>query len=90
MLPSTARTMRDPNNFSKAWRGARDELDVPGIIAHSFRKTVATLINGEGLSARIGADHPGPHPRLDDASDTMTRCPHPPGPRAQRSRACTS
>jgi integrase len=26
---------------------------------HSFRKTVATLIDEEGLSARIGADHLG-------------------------------
>ena len=26
---------------------------------HSFRKTVATLIDDEGLSARIGADHLG-------------------------------
>ena len=24
---------------------------------HSFRKTVATLIDDQGLSARIGADH---------------------------------
>ena len=27
--------------------------------SHSFRKTVATLIDDEGLSARIGADHLG-------------------------------
>ena len=27
--------------------------------SHSFRKTVATLIDDAGLSARIGADHLG-------------------------------
>lgn len=31
--------------------------------SHSFRKTVATLIDDEGLSARIGADHLG-HTRV--------------------------
>jgi integrase len=32
---------------------------VPGVTTHSFRKTVATLIDDESLSARIGADHQG-------------------------------
>jgi hypothetical protein len=32
---------------------------VPEVTTHSFRKTVATLIDDEGLSARIGADHLG-------------------------------
>jgi integrase len=31
----------------------------PNVTSHSFRKTVATLIDDEGLSARIGADHLG-------------------------------
>jgi integrase len=38
---------------------AREELGVPDATTHSFRKTVATLIDDEGLSARIGADHLG-------------------------------
>ena len=46
-------------NFSGQWRAARDELGVPDVSSHSFRKTVATLIDDEGLSARIGADHLG-------------------------------
>ena len=37
----------------------RDELGVPEVTTHRFRKTVATLIDDEGLSARIGADHLG-------------------------------
>ncbi|KLI06813.1 transposase [Mycolicibacterium conceptionense] len=34
----------------------------------SFRKTVATLIDDEGLSARIGADHLG-HSRISMTQD---------------------
>ena len=37
----------------------RDRLGVPGVTTHSFRKTVATLIDDEVLSAPIGADHLG-------------------------------
>jgi integrase len=59
IFPSTAGTLRDPNNFGKQWRTVRERLGVPGVTTHSFRKTVATLIDDEGLSARIGADHLG-------------------------------
>lgn len=59
IFPSTAGTLRDPNNFAKEWRTARDELGLGDATTHSFRKTVATLIDDEGLSARIGADHLG-------------------------------
>ena len=59
IFPSTAGTWRDPNNFGKQWRTVREELGVPEVTTHSFRKTVATLIDDEGLSARIGADHLG-------------------------------
>ena len=37
----------------------RDDLGMPEVTSHSFRKTVATLIDDAGLSARIGADHLG-------------------------------
>jgi len=37
----------------------REELGVPEVTTHSFRKTLATLIDDEGLSARIGADQLG-------------------------------
>jgi integrase len=59
IFPSSAGTLRDPDNFNKQWRTVRDELSVPDVTSHSFRKTVATLIDDEGLSARIGADHLG-------------------------------
>lgn len=59
IFPSTAGTLRDPDNFNKQWRAVRDELGAPDVTSHSFRKTLATLIDDEGLSARIGADHLG-------------------------------
>jgi integrase len=40
---------------------------------HSFRKTVAALIDDDGLSARIGADHLG-HSKVSMTQDRyMTR-----------------
>ncbi len=41
---------------------------VPDATSHSFRKTVAALIDDEGLSARIGADHLG-HSRVSMTQD---------------------
>jgi integrase len=37
----------------------RDGLGAPNATTHSFRKSLATLIDDEGLSARVGADHLG-------------------------------
>jgi integrase len=59
IFPSTAGTWRDPNNFGRDWRRIRDEVGVPEVTTHSFRKSVATLIDDKGLSARIGADQLG-------------------------------
>lgn len=68
-FPSTAGTWRDPDNFRARWREVREALGVPDVTSHSFRKTVATLIDDEGLSARIGADHLG-HARVSETQDT--------------------
>jgi integrase len=48
--------------YHRDWRRVREDLGVPEVTTHSFRKTVATLIGDRGLSARIGADQLG-HPR---------------------------
>jgi integrase len=69
IFPSTAGTWRDPDNFRARWREVREALGVPDVTSHSFRKTVATLIDDEGLSARIGADHLG-HARVSETQDT--------------------
>lgn len=66
-LGSTGR-LRDPNGFDKAWAKARDDLGLPDVVSHSFRKTVLTLIDEEGLSARVGADQAG-HTRVSMTQD---------------------
>lgn len=71
VFPSTAGTLRDPDNFRARWRAVRDELGVPDATSHSFRKSVVTLIDDEGLSARIGADHLG-HTRISMTQDKYT------------------
>jgi integrase len=73
MFPSTAATWRDPNNFGREWRTVREDLGVPDVTTHSFRKTLATLIDEGGLSARVGADHLG-HSKVSMTQDVyMTR-----------------
>lgn len=73
IFPSTAGTWRDPDNFNAAWREARDALGVPDVTSHSFRKSIATLIDEGGLSARVGADHLG-HAKVSMTQDIyMTR-----------------
>jgi integrase len=73
MFPSTAATWRDPNNFGRDWRRVRAELGLPDVTTHSFRKTLATLIDEGGLSARVGADHLG-HSKVSMTQDVyMTR-----------------
>lgn len=59
IFPSSAATCRDPIAFDKQWRKVRGTLGVPDVTSHSFRKSVATLIDEAGLSARVGADQLG-------------------------------
>jgi integrase len=68
IFPSGAGSWRDPDNFRARWREVREQLGVPDATSHSFRKTIATLIDDEGLSARIGADHLG-HSRISMTQD---------------------
>ncbi|KUI44053.1 integrase [Mycobacterium sp. IS-1590] len=68
IFPSNAGTWRDPDNFRARWREVRADLGVADATSHSFRKSVATLIDDEGLSARIGADHLG-HSRISMTQD---------------------
>jgi integrase len=69
VFPSTTGTWRDPDNFRARWREVRADLGVPDVTSHSFRKSVATLIDDEGLSARIAAGHLG-HARVSETMDT--------------------
>jgi integrase len=69
IFPSMEATWRDPDNFRARWRKVREDLGVPDVTSHSFRKSLATLIDDEGLSARITADHLG-HARVSETMDT--------------------
>lgn len=76
---------RGSNPRPTEWRTARGELGVAEVTTHSFRKTVATLIDDEGLSARIGADHLG-HSHVSMTQDRyMTR-----GRSTRRWRTCST
>lgn len=59
IFPSSVATWQDPDSFNKLWRKVSDDLGVPEVISHSFRKSMADLIDGDGLSARVGADQLG-------------------------------
>lgn len=73
IFPSSTGTLRDPDNFGKQWREVRDDLGLPDVSSHSFRKAVATLIDDNGLSSRVAADQLG-HARVSMTTDTyMTR-----------------
>jgi integrase len=50
---------RDPSNTRRGLREAFAEMGMPGITSHAFRKTVATMMDDAGLSARQAADQLG-------------------------------
>lgn len=68
IFASTTGTLRDPNNMRKQWRKVRDEMGFPEVTAYSFRKTVATLIDDEGMPVRVAADQLG-HARVSMTQD---------------------
>jgi len=51
--------LRDPSNTRRGLREAFAEMGMPGLTSHVFRKTVATLMDEAGLSARAAADQLG-------------------------------
>ncbi|MGV9331064.1 site-specific integrase [Nocardia sp. NPDC003726] len=59
IFPSSAGTLRDPDNFNQQWAKVRERLGVPDVSSHSFRKALATLLDDAALSARVGADQLG-------------------------------
>ncbi|MDI3211689.1 site-specific integrase [Arthrobacter sp. AL12] len=58
VFPSSTGTLRDPGNFRKQWRSARDDIGFKWVTPHTFRKSVGTLLaNAEGMasaSAQLG------------------------------------
>lgn len=55
LFPSSAGTVRNPNNFRRQWRDARSGSAYEWVTPHVFRKSVATLIDREYSSKHAAA-----------------------------------
>ncbi|WP_378738892.1 tyrosine-type recombinase/integrase [Nocardia brasiliensis] len=57
IFPSFEWTLRDPVNVNHQWQRVREALGLPDdVVPYSLRKLVASLLDDEGLSARVTAD----------------------------------
>jgi integrase len=59
LFPTRVMTLRDPSNTQREIRDRRDTWGYPNLSTHSFRKTVATMLDQAGLSATEIADYLG-------------------------------
>ena len=59
VFPSTAGTLRDPDNTRKQLRQVLANTEWKGLHPHAFRHLVATRLDAAGLSAREIADYLG-------------------------------
>lgn len=59
LFPTPLMRLRDPSNTQREIRDRRDMLGYPELSTHSFRKTVATILDKAGLSATEIADYLG-------------------------------
>jgi integrase len=59
VFPDSRGGFRDPNNVSRDLREARGTEELAWVTAHSFRKTLATILDEAGLSSRVVADQLG-------------------------------
>ena len=69
VFPSAVGTWRDTNNTARLWREWRGSsgLDIDAVSSHSWRRTLATVIDDAGLSARVAADQLGHNEGVDDS-----------------------
>jgi integrase len=59
VFTSPAGHLRDPSNTQADLRDVFDRLGYPDVTSHTFRRTVATLMDRAGLTARAAADQLG-------------------------------
>jgi integrase len=65
VFPTMTGKLRDPSNTLNRWRENRDRLGYPEFKSHGFRKTVATMLDSAGMSARDIAEYLGhKHPSM--------------------------
>lgn len=73
VFPDSLCGYRDRNNIEKDFRRVRVGTPFEWVVPHTYRKTVATLLDAGGLSARIIADQLG-HSRISMTQDVGGRC----------------
>lgn len=68
LFPDAVGGYRDRNNVEAAFRRVRAGTEFEWVVPHTYRKTVATWMDGQGLSARTIADQLG-HSRISMTQD---------------------
>jgi integrase len=68
VFPDSRGGFRDPRNTARALRDVRTGSDLAWVHSHTFRKTLATLLDDAGQSARMVADQLG-HARVSMTQD---------------------
>ncbi len=68
VFPDSIGGYRDRNNVERAFRRARAGTPLEWVVPHVYRKTVATMLDHGGLSARTVADQLG-HSRISMTQD---------------------
>ena len=68
VFPEVLGGYRDRNNIEKDFRKVREGTPFDWVVPHTYRKTVATLLDAGGLSARTIADQLG-HSRISMTQD---------------------
>ena len=68
VFPDAKGGWRDRSNVGKVFRAVREGSDFDWVKTHTFRKTVATLLDESGASARMIADQLG-HSRVSMTQD---------------------
>jgi integrase len=59
VFPSATGGWRDPSNVLRVWREVRDELQMEGLVSHTMRKTVASVLDDAQVSTRKISDQLG-------------------------------
>ena len=68
VFPDSLGGHRDPNNVERDHRKVRQGTPFEWVVPHTYRKTVATMLDQRGLSARTIADQLG-HARISMTQD---------------------
>ena len=68
MFPDSLNGWRDPSNVRRVWRHVRDDAGIEGLVSHTLRKTVASLLDDAAVPARKISDQLG-HARVSMTQD---------------------